>query len=97
MPLDALHKQIMANAQRPVSRHDLLAFDLPWIGQLAEEGIIEPLDETVAAARYSTADFHNAALRGSCRGCSAWRAAWDGPRTSAGRSPTRTAATRAGS
>lgn len=66
MPLDALHEEIMENARRPTSRHDLVAFDLPWIGQLAEEHIIEPLDETVAAARYSAADFHNAALRGSC-------------------------------
>jgi multiple sugar transport system substrate-binding protein len=68
LPLDELHEEIMRDARQPVSRYDLMAVDLPWIGQLAEEGVIEPLDDILREARYSTSDFHNAALRGS-----AWR------------------------
>jgi multiple sugar transport system substrate-binding protein len=68
LPLDELHSEIMANARRSESRYDLMAFDLPWIGQLAEEGVIQPLDEVIAKAQYSASDFHNAPWRGS-----AWR------------------------
>ena len=68
LPLDELHSEIMANAQRTESKYDLMAFDLPWIGQLAEQGVIQPLDDFIATERYSATDFHNAAWRGS-----AWR------------------------
>jgi len=64
LPLDALHAEIMENAARPVSRYDLVAADLPWLGELAEARVISALDETIAAARYNTSDFHGAALRG---------------------------------
>lgn len=65
LPLDALHGEIMNNAQLPVSRYDLMAVDLPWIGQLASEQVIEPLDDIMQAERYNPSDFHNAAYRGS--------------------------------
>lgn len=65
LPLDELHGEIMENARRPVSRYDLMAIDLPWIGQLATEGVIEPLDEIMQSARYNPSDFHNAAYKGS--------------------------------
>ncbi|MGG7644194.1 extracellular solute-binding protein [Rhodovulum sp. YNF3179] len=65
LPLDELHGEIMANARRPASKYDLMAVDLPWIGQLATEGVVEPLDEIMRAERYNPSDFHNAAFRGS--------------------------------
>jgi multiple sugar transport system substrate-binding protein len=65
LPLDELHGEIMHNAQRPVSKYDLMAVDLPWIGQLATETVIEPLDEIMRNQRYNPSDFHNAAYRGS--------------------------------
>lgn len=64
LPLDALHGAILRNAERPVSQYDLVAVDLPWIGQLAICGVIEPLDGIMSEARYITTDFHGAALRG---------------------------------
>jgi len=70
LPLDALHDEIMANATRPESRYDLMAFDLPWIGQLAQEGVVQPLDDMIASENYGASDFHSAAWRGSAwRGC----------------------------
>ena len=65
LPLDELHAEIMQNAQRQVSKYDLIAFDLPWIGQLATEGVLDPLDEIMQKERYNPSDFHNAAYRGS--------------------------------
>lgn len=65
LPLDELHATIMENATKPVSKFDLIAVDLPWIGQLVTEGVIEPLDEIMQAERYNPSDFHNAAYRGS--------------------------------
>lgn len=65
LPLDALHAEIMANAQRTVSDYDLMAVDLPWIGQLADERIVEPLDRIIRDNRYNASDFHTAAWRGS--------------------------------
>ncbi len=64
LPIDSLLAEILRNAKRPRSAYDLVAVDLPWMGQLAEAGVIEPLDDTMASQRYSTADFHAAALRG---------------------------------
>ena len=65
LPLDELHAEIMANASRRDSRYDLVAFDLPWIGQLADAGMVRPLNDIIAEAGYNTSDFHNAAWRGS--------------------------------
>ncbi|TRD22232.1 ABC transporter substrate-binding protein [Palleronia caenipelagi] len=66
MPIDPLHDEIMKNAANRVSKYDLVAVDLPWIGQLATEGVIAPLDDIMEAARYNPSDFHTAAYRGSC-------------------------------
>lgn len=65
LPLDELHGEIMCNAQRQVSKYDLIAVDLPWIGQLATECVIDPLDSMMRDERYNPSDFHNAAYRGS--------------------------------
>ena len=65
LPLDALHREIMDNHARSKSAYDLIAVDLPWIGQLACEGIIQPLDDIIAAERYASSDFHSAAWKGS--------------------------------
>ena len=55
----------MENAARPRSKFDLVAIDLPWIGQLASEEAIEPLDDVMREHRYNPSDFHNTAYRGS--------------------------------
>jgi len=65
LPLDALHREIVDNHARNISAYDLIAVDLPWIGQLADQGIIQPLDDIIAAERYASSDFHTAAWKGS--------------------------------
>ena len=65
LPLDELHSEIMANAEAGNSGYDIVAVDLPWIGQLAEEGVIQPLNGIITSTRYYSSDFHSAAWRGS--------------------------------
>lgn len=65
LTLDALHAEIMENAERGTSKYDLVAVDLPWIGELADAGVIEPLDEIMAEEKYNPSDFHSTAFRGS--------------------------------
>lgn len=69
LTLDDLHAEIMANAGRETSTHDIVAVDLPWIGQLAAEGVIQPLDRIIARERFNPSDFHPTAYKGS---------SWDG-------------------
>ena len=68
LPLDELHREILANAERRDPEYDLLAIDLPWIGQLAEAGLIRPIDDILRADRYNASDFHSAAWKGSAYG-----------------------------
>ena len=65
LSLDDLLAEIMVNARRKRSRYDIVAVDLPWIGQLAEQKIVQPLDDIIARTRYNSSDFHNAAWLGS--------------------------------
>ncbi|MDU8911415.1 ABC transporter substrate-binding protein [Aestuariicoccus sp. MJ-SS9] len=58
--IDRLREEAMRNAERPVSRYDIIALDLPWVGGFAEQEILMPLDEAMDVARLDPADFHTA-------------------------------------
>ncbi len=58
--IDRLHDEALRNAERPVSRYDIIAVDLPWIGEFAEKKVLRPIDEVMDLARLDTADFHTA-------------------------------------
>lgn len=58
--IDRLHEEVLQNADRPTSRYDIIAVDLPWIGELAEKKILLPLDEILEIERLDPADFHTA-------------------------------------
>jgi multiple sugar transport system substrate-binding protein len=59
--LDELFAEIGINAARPVSNYDILTIDLPWIAELAERGVLMPLDDLISAADFNKDDFHPAA------------------------------------
>ena len=40
------------------SRYDIVAVDLPWIGEFAERGVLLPLDSIMDVGRLDTTDFH---------------------------------------
>ncbi len=65
LPLHALYAEIEKNAQAAVSKFDLIACDLPWVGELASNGVISPLDDFIAEHNYNGYDFHEAAWRGA--------------------------------
>ena len=67
--IDRLREEALRNAERGSSRYDIIALDLPWMGEFVEKKILMPLDEIMDVARLDPADFHTAG----------WKAAhWDG-------------------
>lgn len=67
--IDRLRHEALRNAERKRSAYDLIAVDLPWIGEFVEKGVIRPLPEVMDIERLDPGDFHTAG----------WRAThWDG-------------------
>lgn len=58
--IDRLHEEAVRNAGRKSSRYDIIAVDLPWVGEFAESGILMPLDEAMDIESVDPADFHTA-------------------------------------
>jgi multiple sugar transport system substrate-binding protein len=70
LSLDDLHREILKNAKRSKSQYDLVAIDLPWVGELVDKKAILPIDDLIDSAGYNPSDFHSAAYKGS-----SWRGA----------------------
>ncbi|MCA1774239.1 MAG: extracellular solute-binding protein [Loktanella sp.] len=58
--IDRLRHEALRNAERTASRYDIVAVDLPWIGEFAQREILMPLDQAMDIARLDPADFHTA-------------------------------------
>ena len=58
--IDRLREEALRNAERDSSRYDIVAVDLPWIGEFADKGVLRPLNEVMDLARLDPADFHTA-------------------------------------
>ncbi len=58
--IDRLHQEVLRNGERKSSRYDIIAFDLPWLGELVESGLLMPLPEVMDIDRLDPADFHTA-------------------------------------
>ncbi|WP_255561799.1 ABC transporter substrate-binding protein [Pseudohoeflea coraliihabitans] len=58
--IDRLHQEALKNAERKSSRYDIIAVDLPWIGEFAEKQVLMPLDQALDIARLDPTDFHTA-------------------------------------
>lgn len=61
--IDRLREEALRNAERRASRYDIIAVDLPWIGEFVERGVLAPLDEVIETDRLDPADFHTAGWR----------------------------------
>lgn len=67
--IDRLRQEALRNADRKKSSYDLIAVDLPWIGEFIDKGVIRPLPKVMDIDRLDPGDFHTAG----------WRAAhWNG-------------------
>ena len=58
--IDRLRSEALRNAERRFSKYDIIAVDLPWIGEFAEKGVLMALDDCLDTARLDTPDFHTA-------------------------------------
>jgi multiple sugar transport system substrate-binding protein len=58
--IDRLHEEALRNFDRKVSRYDIIAVDLPWIGEFAAKGLLLPLDSILDVERLDPSDFHTA-------------------------------------
>ena len=58
--IDRLRVEALRNAERGVSRYDIIALDLPWVGEFVEKGVLRPLDQVMDVERLDPADFHTA-------------------------------------
>ncbi|WGH80326.1 extracellular solute-binding protein [Jannaschia sp. GRR-S6-38] len=58
--IDRLREEGLRNAERRASLYDIIAVDLPWIGEFAQKGVLMPLDEVMEIARLDPPDFHAA-------------------------------------
>lgn len=65
VPFDEVRLKTLANAKQPVSDFDILAVDLPWIGEYAKHGVLMPLDDMVAQGTINRTDFHPAEWEGT--------------------------------
>lgn len=62
LSIDRLRDEIIANSQLEKSRYDIIACDLPWFGEMAEDGRFLPLDDLMETSNFEYADFHPQAM-----------------------------------
>lgn len=64
LSIDRLREEGLANALARRSRYDIVTANLPWIGEFAEQGVLRPLDDLIAASGMNVSDFHPAGWYG---------------------------------
>ncbi len=60
LPLDELRLRILSESEAKHTTVDIVAVDLPWIGEFASKKVLLPLNDLVAASTINRADFHPA-------------------------------------
>jgi len=63
--IDRLREELIRNSERAVSMYDIVAVDLPWIGEMAEEGRLLPLDRLLEDSAFDQSDIYSDALASS--------------------------------
>lgn len=56
--LDELYRESCSNAARKRSLFDIVAVNLPWVGEFVEKDMLIPLDEVVDVAKLNPEDFY---------------------------------------
>ena len=65
LELDKLHDEIIINSKSKHSRYDIIAFNLPWLGELVERDVLHPLNKLFSPEKINLQDFHQAGIEGS--------------------------------
>ena len=58
LKLPDLHARMVDNAARPESGYDIVAVNMPWLGEAVKKGIIRPLNAEIEKSAVSPLDFH---------------------------------------
>lgn len=58
LKLPDLHTRLIENAARPSSAYDIVAFNAPWAGEVANKGIFRSLNALIEGSSISPHDFH---------------------------------------
>ncbi len=58
--VDHLRQEILRNAELNQSKYDIMAVNLPWVGEMVTKNILTPLDEIMDIERLDPSDFHPA-------------------------------------
>lgn len=64
LSIDRLRVEGLRNAEARQSHYDIIAVDLPWIGEFATKNVLLPLDDLVSQSSINVSDFHPAGWRG---------------------------------
>lgn len=64
LSIDRLYTEAIENAQLKASRYDIIACDLPWVGEFATKGVLLELDGLIASSALNVTDFHAAGWNG---------------------------------
>lgn len=59
-----LMRAVQDNAGRTVSDYDVISFDAPWLGRLAELNALRPLNRELRASKFNPFDFYASAWEG---------------------------------
>ncbi|WP_287339003.1 extracellular solute-binding protein [Mesorhizobium sp.] len=64
LSIDRLYIEATENAQLKASRYDLIACDLPWVGEFSTKNVLLNLDALIANSSLNVSDFHAAGWNG---------------------------------
>lgn len=53
-----LYREGLANGARAVSAYDMIAIDMPWLGEFASKGLVLPIGEMIREFGINPMDFH---------------------------------------
>ena len=60
LPLPELREEVFANARREESQYDVIAINMPWLGECVANGVAQPLTDLMKGGSINPLDFHPA-------------------------------------
>ncbi|MCB1377458.1 MAG: extracellular solute-binding protein [Alphaproteobacteria bacterium] len=60
LPLPELREEVFANARRPESQYDVIAINMPWLGECVANGVAQPVADFMKSSSINPLDFHPA-------------------------------------
>jgi len=58
LTLPDLYRRARENSRKPQSDYDVIAINMPWLGEFAESGIVRPIDQYIQKTGINPLDFH---------------------------------------